>query len=161
MSLKGLTIFTVLCTLPDISPLDSWWIFQLISYISVSAGGRLADPDLVAALAGLESDPGTHRLQRQDAKSRKTFKIKRTKTKTSTNIRRFMSARRGRYEVSDHEGSSEDSPIRTPGRMSDTAVVFHDRSSFTLRRPGVAVARSVETIPESVEVKVHPKAARV
>ncbi|XP_071097692.1 protein unc-80 homolog [Haliotis cracherodii] len=118
-----------------------------------AAGGRLADPDLVAALAGLESDPGTHRLQRQDAKSRKTFKIKRTKTKTSTNIRRFMSARRGRYEVSDHEGSSEDSPIRTPGRMSDTAVVFHDRSSFTLRRPGVAVARSVETIPESVEVK--------
>ncbi|ESO92838.1 hypothetical protein LOTGIDRAFT_232936 [Lottia gigantea] len=101
-------------------------------------------------------DPRGHRLQRQDAKSRKTFKIRRQKTKT-TSMRRFMSHRR-RPDHGEDGGSSEESPQRIPG----TAVVFHEQASFQLRRPtGVTMARSVETIPESVEAKVHPNAARV
>ncbi|KAK6194683.1 hypothetical protein SNE40_000272 [Patella caerulea] len=93
-------------------------------------------------------DPRGHRLQRQDAKSRKTFKIRRQKTKT-TSMRRFMSHRRRPDNEAD-AGSSEDSPRRVPG----TAVVFHEQAAFQLRRPtGVTMARSVETIPESVEAK--------
>lgn len=44
---------------------------------------------------------------------------------------------------------------------TQTAVVFHDQ--IQLHRAGVAgfITRSVETIPESVEAKVHPNATRV
>ncbi|KAL8568215.1 hypothetical protein ACOMHN_027738 [Nucella lapillus] len=103
--------------------------------------------------AGLEGDPSLlddpreHRLQRQDARSRKTFKIKRQKSKPA--VRRFMSHRRRPDLVTDAERiTGEVSPSRT-------AVVFHDRVGFQLHRPmgASAVSRSVETIPESVEAK--------
>jgi hypothetical protein len=104
-----------------------------------------------------DDDPREHRLQRQDARSRKTFKIKRQKSKPA--VRRFMSHRRRPDLVTDTERVVEISPL-SPTR---TAVVFHDHVPFGLRRPpGVsAVSRSVETIPESVEAKVHPHAARL
>ena len=109
--------------------------------------------EMAAAIAAGE-DPRGHRLQRQDAKSRKTFKIKRATTKTSKRPR-FMSHRR--RPDADAASTAEGSPSRT-------AVVFHEQSNaFSLRmnRKSSGLARSVETIPESVEVKVFPNAARV
>ena len=98
-----------------------------------------------------EDDNAGHRLQRQDAKSRKTFKIKRATTKTSKRPR-FMSHRRrpdGAMSLTD-----DGSPTRS-------SVVFQEsQNSFAMRRPS-GLARSVETIPESMESKVHPNAARV
>ncbi|GFO03526.1 unc-80-like protein, partial [Plakobranchus ocellatus] len=102
-------------------------------------------------------DPRDHRLQRQDAKSRKTFKIKRVKTKTSVRPR-FMSHRR---RPDFHDGGSgagtglggADEHLH----LTQTAVVFHERAlknNSGLQRPGVGgMARSVETIPEAAEVK--------
>lgn len=102
-------------------------------------------------------DPRGHRLQRQDAKSRKTFKIKRTKTKTSMRPRFMSHRRRPDFYEADAAGDNDDSP-------SHASVVFQDRSNaFHLRRADGAsgMARSVETIPESVEVKVYLNASRV
>lgn len=102
-------------------------------------------------------DPRGHRLQRQDAKSRKTFKIKRTKTKTSVRPRFMSHRRRHDYYETGSAADNEDS-------SSHSAVLFHDRSNaIQMRQPvlGSGIARSVETIPESVEVKVSPNVTRV
>ncbi|XP_076436361.1 protein unc-80 homolog isoform X3 [Babylonia areolata] len=111
--------------------------------------GPEGDPSLL-------DDPREHRLQRQDARSRKTFKIKRQKSKPA--VRRFLSHRRRPDLVTDAERvtGGEASPSRT-------AVVFHDRVGFQLRRPGCAsaVSRSVETIPESAEAKPAGRACFV
>lgn len=99
-----------------------------------------------------DHDPAKHRLQRQDAKSRKTFKIKRQKTKT-TSMRHLIS-RRGLQDQSDTEmgGFHEGSP--THGPLS--SAFGPDAQTLQLRRTGAGapIARSVETIPEAVEVKV-------
>ena len=104
-------------------------------------------------------DPRDHRLQRQDAKSRKTFKIKRVKTKTSVRPR-FMSHRR-RPDVAGAGPMQGDDSLP----LTHTAVVFHERfhkHSSGLQGPGAGgMARSVETIPEAAEVKVFPNATRV
>ncbi|RUS68882.1 hypothetical protein EGW08_023355, partial [Elysia chlorotica] len=96
-------------------------------------------------------DPRDHRLQRQDAKSRKTFKIKRVKTKTSVRPR-FMSHRR-RPDVGGGGTIQGDETLP----LTHTAVVFHERgykTSSGLQRPRAGeIARSVETIPEAAEVK--------
>lgn len=109
---------------------------------------EVVDPSLL-------EDPREHRLQRQDARSRKTFKIKRQKSKPA--VRRFMSHRRRPDILTDTDrASQDDSPSRT-------AVVFQERVGFQLRRPGgmSSASRSVETIPESAEAKVHPNATRL
>ncbi|KAH9525120.1 Protein unc-80 [Bulinus truncatus] len=89
-------------------------------------------------------DPRGHRLQRQDAKSRKTFKIKRTKTKSSVRPR-FMSHRHRPEVLDSNMGVNEDCNV------THMSVNFSDQ----LQRPsaGSGIARSVETIPESVEIK--------
>ncbi|CAE1324419.1 UNC80 [Acanthosepion pharaonis] len=102
-----------------------------------------------------DHDPAKHRLQRQDAKSRKTFKIKRQKTKT-TSMRHLIS-RRGLQDQSDTEmgGFHEGSP--THGPLS--SAFGPDAQTLQLRRTGAGapIARSVETIPEAVEVKPRRK----
>ncbi|KAK7491630.1 hypothetical protein BaRGS_00017083 [Batillaria attramentaria] len=112
-----------------------------------AVNGRARVPAGLEGEPTLLDDPREHRLQRQDARSRKTFKIKRQKSRP--NVRRFMSHRRRPDICSDlDKAGGEDSPSRT-------AVVFHDRIGMQLRRPGLpgSVTRSVETIPESVEAK--------
>ena len=103
-------------------------------------------------------NPREHRLQRQDAKSRKTFKMKRQKTKT-TSVRRFMS-RRGNDTSDTESNSTEGSPTRHSRRKK-----FPEQEALTLHRTGTGtrsprsgsprtnsqLARSVETIPESLE----------
>ena len=123
--------------------------------VSVGCDVTAQGPAGVEVEAALLDDPREHRLQRQDARSRKTFKIKRQKSKPV--VRRFMSHRRRPDLVTDTERVAGEG---SPSRM---AVVFHDRVGFQLHRPGgmSSVSRSVETIPESVEAKVHPSAARL
>ncbi|WAR09253.1 UNC80-like protein [Mya arenaria] len=105
--------------------------------------------------------PRGHRLQRQDAKSRKTFKMKRTKTKT-TSVRRFMS-RHGKNDVSDTESNStEGSPTRSSSTIRSRRQGESD--SLRLHRTGTGIhtpragspskcgyAKSVETIHEQRE----------
>ena len=105
-------------------------------------------------------NPREHRLQRQDAKSRKTFKMKRQKTKT-TSVRRFMS-HRGRMDTSDTESNStEGSPTRHSRRkklpLEQEALTLHRTGTGTRSprscspRTDPQLAKSVETIPESSE----------
>lgn len=105
-------------------------------------------------------NPKEHRLQRQDAKSRKTFKMKRQKTKT-TSVRRFMS-HRGKNDTSDTEsnsteGSSTQYSRRKKLPLEQEALTLH-RTGTGTRSPRSAsprtdpqLAKSVETIPESSE----------
>lgn len=64
--------------------------------------------------------------------------------------------RRPDFVIDTDKGASASSP-------PSTAVVFHDRIGFQMRLAGVSgcVARSVETIPEALEAKVFPSAARL
>ena len=109
---------------------------------------------------GTDLNPGQHRLQRQDAKSRKTFKMKRQKTKT-TSVRRFMS-HRGRTDTSDTESNStEGSPTRGGRRVRlplEQEVLTLHRTGTGTRSPRSGsprndhqLAKSVETIQESSE----------
>lgn len=127
----------------------------VVVFMEEGGGVAARGPAGVEVDASLLDDPREHRLQRQDARSRKTFKIKRQKSKPV--VRRFMSHRRRPDLVTDAE------KVTTEGSPSHTAVVFHDRVGFQLHRPGgiSSVSRSVETIPESAEAKVHPSAARL
>lgn len=127
----------------------------VVMFMEEGGGVAARGPAGVEVDASLLDDPREHRLQRQDARSRKTFKIKRQKSKPV--VRRFMSHRRRPDLVTDAE------KVTAEGSPSRTAVVFHDRVGFQLHRPGgiSSVSRSVETIPESVEAKVHPSAARL
>ncbi|XP_055887561.1 protein unc-80 homolog isoform X2 [Biomphalaria glabrata] len=99
---------------------------------------------MVTQQSVLGEDPREHRLQRQDAKSRKTFKIKRTKTKSSVRPR-FMSHRHRPEVLDTNIGTQEDLSV------THMSVNFSEQ----LQRPssGSGMARSVETIPESVETK--------
>ncbi|GFR73733.1 Unc-80-like protein [Elysia marginata] len=108
------------------------------------ANGKAGEPSgVVEGLTPGGVDPRDHRLQRQDAKSRKTFKIKRVKTKTSVRPR-FMSHRRR------PDGG-------TAGLQGDDPLpLTHSAHKHTsgLQRPGAgSMARSVETIPEAAEIK--------
>ena len=127
----------------------------VVVFMEEGGGVAARGPAGVEVDASLLDDPREHRLQRQDARSRKTFKIKRQKSKPV--VRRFMSHRRRPDLVTDAE------KVTTEGSPSRTAVVFHDRVGFQLHRPGgiSSVSRSVETIPESAEAKVHPSAVRL
>ena len=121
----------------------------ILEVIKTTIGGP--SPDL---------NPKEHRLQRQDAKSRKTFKMKRQKTKT-TSVRRFMS-RRGQNDTSDTESNSTEG---SPTRRSRRKRFPPEQEALTLHRTGTGtrsprsgsprtdsqLARSVETIPESLE----------
>ena len=96
-------------------------------------------------------DSRGHRLQRQDAKSRKTFKIKRATTKASKRPR-FMSHRRR---------PDSDTSLANDGSPTRSSVGFQEsQNSFAMRRPS-GLARSVETIPESMDSKVYTNAALV
>ncbi|XP_059153938.1 protein unc-80 homolog isoform X2 [Physella acuta] len=108
----------------------------------LEANGRAAMACEAATTLG--EDPRGHRLQRQDAKSRKTFKIKRTKTKTCVRPR-FMSHRRRPHDVNDADGGVDD-PL-------SHGISGSHGNNFQLRQGIPGMARSVETIPESVEIK--------
>lgn len=110
---------------------------------------------------GNDLNPREHRLQRQDAKSRKTFKMKRTKTKT-TSVRRFMS-RHGKNDTSDTESNSTDGsftqssstvhskphPENEPLRLHRTGTGIHTPRAASPMKSNYA--KSVETIPEQRE----------
>lgn len=101
---------------------------------------------------GAETEPRAHRLQRQDARSRKTFKIKSHKTKT-TSVRRFMS-RRGRTGGLDLDDTDCSSREQSPARNFMDGIWSGNRQSLSRHENHPPMARSVETIPEAVEVKV-------
>lgn len=96
-------------------------------------------------------DPAKHRLQRQDAKSRKTFKIKK---KTKTTSMRHLISRRGLQDQGDGEIVSLHQGSPTHGPLS--SAFGPDAQTLQLRRTGAGapIAKSVEVIPEAVEVKV-------
>ncbi|XP_052242651.1 protein unc-80 homolog isoform X2 [Dreissena polymorpha] len=87
--------------------------------------------------------PREHRLQRQDAKSRKTFKMKRTRTKT-TSARRLI--RHGRNDVSDTESNStEGSP--TESRSTLRSRRQPENESLRLHRTGTGVHKPRSASP--------------
>ena len=107
---------------------------------------------------GNDLHPREHRLQRQDAKSRKTFKMKRTKTKT-TSVRRFMS-KHGKNDGSDSESNSTDGSF-THSSSTVHSKHHHENDPLRLHRTGTGIhtpraaspmksnyAKSVETIHE-------------
>lgn len=101
------------------------------------------DPDM---------DPKSHRLQRADAKSRKTFKIKRQKTKTTSMRMRFMSSRRGHPD----RGHEDDNILDTASITAQEYEILQlHRPLSATPGPSSPLAHSVETIPETVEMKVH------
>ncbi|XP_036354476.1 protein unc-80 homolog isoform X2 [Octopus sinensis] len=118
------------------------------SQVNGAVTGAMTDEEGSADVSS--HDPAKHRLQRQDAKSRKTFKIKK---KTKTTSMRHLISRRGLQDQGDgeivtlHQGSPTHGPL--------SSAFGPDAQTLQLRRTGAGapIAKSVEVIPEAVEVK--------
>ncbi|KAL3872189.1 hypothetical protein ACJMK2_040132 [Sinanodonta woodiana] len=114
---------------------------------------RINDKDV--GIGGSDLNPKPHRLQRQDAKSRKTFKIKHQKTKT---IRNLMS-RRGCADHSDAENTSNESspnhvikghPSEEQGRQEEHNA---DVQEIESPKSKISFFKSVENISKPAEVQ--------
>lgn len=137
--------------------------------------GGVTNPDL---------DPRSHRFQRQDIKSRKTFKRKKTKTSSkrryadkdgdaSENSPRESPTRRPAFHGSPthrYHTSSPPKPHRSPPARSyaflhqsaEAELITLQQARATLMgASSPSSARSVETIPECVEMKVFHRYLRL
>lgn len=105
-------------------------------------------------MASNDLDPRPHRLQRQDAKSRKTFKRKRTKT---TSMRRYL-PRRDDGNSDPESQSLETSPTHRTysyrNAEQDIARLQQARAALS-KTNSPSLARSEEMIAETVEMKVQ------
>ncbi|KAL5011899.1 hypothetical protein ScPMuIL_010450 [Solemya velum] len=125
---------------------------------TANGGARIRSmrPTTLEEVDSSDMDPKSHRLQRADAKSRKTFKIKRQKTKTTSMRMRFMSSRRGHPD----RGHEDDNILDTAGITAQEYEILQlHRPLSATPAPSSPLAHSVETIPEAVEMK--PAAAPV
>ncbi|KAL4233067.1 Protein unc-80 [Mactra antiquata] len=82
---------------------------------------------------GQDLNPREHRLQRQDAKSRKTFKMKRTKTKT-TSVRRFIS--KHGHDSDTESNSTDGSPTHSSTLRTKRPT---EKDNLRLHRTGTGI----------------------
>ncbi|CAG2255351.1 UNC80 [Mytilus edulis] len=126
-------------------------LYENEEYVDMPNGGGAIGPTN-------DLDPRPHRLQRQDAKSRKTFKRKRTATKT-TSMRRYLPKTHHHDTYSDAESQSLDtSPTH---RMYSYRNAEQDIARLQQARAALgkahspSLARSEEMLPETVEMKTN------
>ncbi|XP_052063828.1 protein unc-80 homolog [Mytilus californianus] len=125
-------------------------LYENEEYVDMPNGGG-------AIGASNDLDPRPHRLQRQDAKSRKTFKRKRTAKTTS--MRRYLPKSHHHDTYSDAESQSLDtSPTH---RMYSYRNAEQDIARLQQARAALgkahspSLARSEEMLPETVEMKTN------
>lgn len=111
------------------------------------------EPDLVH-ISGLQNyDPHMHRLQRQDAKSRKTFKIKRHRSTIKNSMTRSATVKGGgtKYHAALLEGSMDQSMSE-----SDPMEPEMDDSPRMMRQTGGNASINRLTNAKALDLEMQP-----
>lgn len=133
-------------------------IFHLGSSLSFHPRKISDEPDAVHMSTLQNCDPHMHRLQRQDAKSRKTFKIKRHRSTIKNSMTRSATVKGGtKYHAMLLEGSQEQSvtepdPVEPESEESPGLARCIVPNASIKRKMGITSATDLEMQPVGSEV---------